>query len=62
MTSLSSACSRTGPATWLPDGKTIVYVSGGKLVLTTLPGGKSSTIPMDEHLLAGDAPPAWQPR
>jgi len=52
----------TGPATWLPDGKTIVYVTGGKLVVTTLPGGKSSTISMDEHLLAGDAPPAWQPR
>ena len=52
----------TGPATWLPDGKTIIYVTGGKLVLTTLPGGKSSTIPVDEHLLAGDAPPAWQPR
>ena len=52
----------TGPATWLPDGKTIIYVTGGKLVLTTLPGGKSSTIALDEHLLAGDAPPAWQPR
>lgn len=52
----------TGPATWLPDGKTVIYVANGKLVLTTLPGGKSSTIPMDEHLLAGDAPPAWQPR
>lgn len=52
----------TGPATWLPDGKTVIYVTGGKLILTVLPGGKSSSISMDEHLLAGDAPPAWQPR
>jgi Tol biopolymer transport system component len=52
----------TGPATWLPDGKTLVYVTGGKLILTALPGGKSTSISMDEHLLAGDAPPAWQPR
>jgi WD40 repeat protein len=52
----------TGPASWLPDGKTIIYVTGGRLVLTMLPGGRSSTISMDEHLLAGDAPPAWQPR
>ena len=52
----------TGPATWLPDGKTVIYVTGGKLILTALPGGKSTSISMDEHLLAGDAPPAWQPR
>jgi Tol biopolymer transport system component len=52
----------TGPATWLPDGKTLIYVTSGKLILTALPGGKSTTISMDEHLLAGDAPPAWQPR
>jgi len=52
----------TGPATWLPDGRTVIYVTGGKLILTALPGGKSSSISMDEHLLAGDAPPAWQPR
>jgi TolB protein len=50
----------TGPASWLPDGKSLIYVTGGKLAVTA-PGGKTSTIALGEHLAAGDAPPAWQP-
>jgi Tol biopolymer transport system component len=51
----------TGPASWLPDGKTLIYVTGGNLRVTR-PGGKSSTIELDSHLAAGDSAPAWQPR
>jgi Tol biopolymer transport system component len=52
----------TGPAGWSPDGKTLVFVSGGALTLEVVAGGGRTTIASGPHVVAGDAPPAWQPR
>jgi Tol biopolymer transport system component len=52
----------TGPAGWSPDGKTLVYVSKGALTLDTIGTDKRTAIATGANVVAGDAPPAWQPR
>ena len=51
-----------GPAGWSPDGKTIVFVTRGALMLRAVEGTTRSAIATGAHVPTGDAPPAWQPR
>ena len=47
---------------WSPDGRRIVYPSGGRLNVRTLPGGTPATIVVGDIGVDPEAPPAWQPR
>jgi Tol biopolymer transport system component len=51
-----------GPAGWSPDGKSLLYVSKGKLTIRSFATGKTTPISSGAHTAAGDAPPAWSPR
>jgi TolB protein len=51
----------TGPAGWSPDGKTLVFVSRGTLLLRAVEGPTRTAITTGTHVATGDAPPAWQP-
>jgi dipeptidyl aminopeptidase/acylaminoacyl peptidase len=52
-----------GPAAWSPDGGTLAYVWRGALTLWSVTTGKRiGLVRIGEHVPAGDAPPAWQPR
>lgn len=51
----------TGPAGWSPDGKSLVYVARGVLVLRTVAGPGMTVVATGPNVATGDAPPAWQP-
>jgi Periplasmic component of the Tol biopolymer transport system len=53
----------TSPAGWSPDGSKLVFVYRGGLAVWPLASKTpASTIATGDHVAAGDAPPAWQPR
>jgi TolB protein len=47
---------------WSPDGRRIVYPSGGRLNVRKLAGGTPATIVVGDIGVDPEAPPAWQPR
>jgi len=51
-----------GPATFSPDGRQVVFVAHGGLVLWSLPTGKAKRITTGKAVPTVAAPPAWQPR
>jgi len=50
-----------GPAAFSPNGKQLAFVSNGGLVLWSLAGSTSKTIPTGDVYPTVAAPPAWQP-
>ena len=52
----------SGPATFSPDGKQIVSVSGGELELRSLTGAVSARLSTGTAYPTGTAPPAWSIR
>jgi hypothetical protein len=53
----------TSPAGWSPDSSTLVFVYRGELAVWPVASKTpTSTIATGDHVAAGDAPPAWQPR
>ena len=57
-----SLVKNVGPATFSPDGKQVVFVEKGGLVLRSLATGKSTLISTGSAYPTIAAPPAWQPR
>lgn len=51
-----------GPAGWSSDGKSLVFVYRGGLVLWPVAGGNTTKIATGSDVAQADAPPAWQPR
>jgi len=51
-----------GPAGWSSDGKQLVFVYRGGIVLWPLAGGARTTLSTGADVTQADAPPAWQPR
>ena len=51
-----------GPASFSPDGKTLLYVAGKQLVLQGVASGTSTTIPTGNFAPTTGAPPVLQPR
>jgi Tol biopolymer transport system component len=50
------------PAGWSPDGKQLVFVYRGALVLWPVGSGARTTLTTGSNVAQADAPPAWQPR
>jgi Tol biopolymer transport system component len=52
-----------GPATFSPDGKRLVFVSGDRLTLRRVTGdGETTSIKTGKLSLTTSTPPVWQPR
>ena len=51
-----------GPASFSPDGKSIVYVAKNALVIQTLATGSTTTVSTGTAFPSVPAPPAWSPR
>lgn len=49
-----------GPATFSPDGKQIVFASGGKLEIRSVSGGAPKTLSTGKAYPTDTAPPAWR--
>jgi len=52
----------TGAAGWSPEGTRLVYVAKGVLKLRVVSSGSETPIATGDHVVLGEAPPAWQPR
>jgi TolB protein len=52
----------TGPASFSPDGKSLVFVARNRLVLSPLGKGKSSSVKTGRVTPTLSTPPVWQPR
>jgi hypothetical protein len=50
-----------GPASFSPDGKTLAFVLGNKLVLRAVANGTSTSIALGKLSPTTSTPPAWQP-
>ncbi len=50
----------SGPATFSPGGTQLAFVANGGLVLWSLAGGTSTTVPTGDATPTVSAPPAWQ--
>lgn len=51
-----------GPAAFSPDGKSLAYIGGGKLVIRSVAKGTTTALKVGNLLASISTPPAWQPR
>jgi Tol biopolymer transport system component len=51
-----------GPASFSPDGKSLAFVAGNRLVLQDLANGTSKSIKTGKFSPTTSSPPVWQPR